>query len=876
MTGDDGDSDSFRGLTSPIVGERGGDNSVPGIPVGITLVDAAGQTYTFGTASVDSVRDDSANLSLSPITGSSTDPATPTLSGPAGNDEASAAGGSSGWWDIPIAVSSDPSLDTSATFVVQEDGATRFAALSSLTLTTSSTGSAGGSLAPSLPVGSDISALVVVAPSDGGSLAVGSGAGSSAAEAAAAAISPTVSIIGSPVEGTTLTASAVVTGGFTGSTVFHWQRFYAGSWFNIPVQLSPYSPGEIITFVTTPTYVVREEDENVAAIRVEAAFVDGSGVTQATVDSPSTGPVLDEPATLSLSSIAGSPVVGATLTVSGLVTTDDFTGAPAFNWQRFYSGGWWDIPVQLSPYSSGEVLTYVTTPTYVVRAEDADVLAIRVEGTYIDDTGQTFTAFSDLGRGVTIVQPPRLTAADAFLGEDEASVALAITDAARDSQYTLGNVTISGVPADWSLSGDGAASIAAGTWTVGSGGLGSLVLVAPSAGIFTLGVTASESAAGPTGVLTATATTSFAVTVIELPIFSGPTSFSVLEAVTVPLAGIGVTALDSDDTLGATATLSGLPSGWTLFDGTAALAATGRVVTLPTADLGALAIETADNGSESGTLTLTVTSSEHGTTATGSAALTISATGQAELPTFGTATRWSGNPSGITLSGLSATSDDSDDTLSATLTGLAPGWRVVDPHSGSSFTSTSITGIPVADLGSLVVIAPTSATSASDVLTLTVGSSEGGNTTYASEVLTVVASSGGAPPADDSVTLSVIAGAASAENTSFATGVTGTLKLDHSAAFTGAISGLAAGDSIDLADLAFGSNLALSYTDNGTGGGTLTVDNGAKVVDLALLGQYAAAGFRAQSDPGGGTLITYSPQASATEVASLTNPSHQP
>src|SRR5208282_6234560 len=122
-----------------------------------------------------------------------------------------------------------------------------------------------------------------------------------------------------------------------------------------------------------------------------------------------------------------SPVEGTTLTASAVVT-GGFTGTTEFNWQRYYDGGWFDIPVQLGPtYSSGEVLTYVSTPTYVVRAEDEDVLAIRVEATYIDNSGQTFTAFSDLGSGgaeLTIVQPPLLTAADVSLCQDATSVAL--------------------------------------------------------------------------------------------------------------------------------------------------------------------------------------------------------------------------------------------------------------------------------------------------------------------------------------------------------------------------------------------------------------------------------------------------------------------
>jgi len=117
-------------------------------------------------------------------------------------------------------------------------------------------------------------------------------------------------------------------------------------------------------------------------------------------------------------------------------------------------------------------------------------------------------------------------------------------------------------------------------------------------------------------------------------------------------------------------------------------------------------------------------------------------------------------------------------------------------------------------------------------------------------------------------------GAASTENTSFAPGAVGILKLDQSGSFTGVVSGFAPGDAIDLTDLAFGSNMALGYTDNGAGAGVVTVGNAVQVVDLALLGQYAAAGFQAQSDPGGGTLITYTLQTSASDATSLTNLSH--
>src|SRR5439155_44778 len=210
-------------------------------------------------------------------------------------------------------------------------------------------------------------------------------------------------------------------------------------------------------------------------------------------------------------------------------------------------------------------------------------------------------AFSTDGVGggaVTISQPPQLIAADLTLGEDAASVALAITVAAFDSDYTLSGVTISGVPSGWSLSGDGVASIASGTWTVGSGGLGGLTLVPPSAEeaeTFTLSVTASETAIGPTGTVTATATASFAVTVTgvaELPVFGATTVWSGSEEGPITLSGLSATG-DSDDTL--SATLSGIPAGWTVRDGAAVLA---NGAGFAAADLGLLVVTAPDLGGE--------------------------------------------------------------------------------------------------------------------------------------------------------------------------------------------------------------------------------------------------------------------------------------
>jgi large repetitive protein len=117
------------------------------------------------------------------------------------------------------------------------------------------------------------------------------------------------------------------------------------------------------------------------------------------------------------------------------------------------------------------------------------------------------------------------------------------------------------------------------------------------------------------------------------------------------------------------------------------------------------------------------------------------------------------------------------------------------------------------------------------------------------------------------------AGAAST-NTSFAAGTAGTLKLDQSAGFTGTVAGFAAGDALDLADIGFAAGTTLSYAaDIGGTRGTLTVSDGTHTASLALLGQYAAAGFQDAADTGAGTLVTYVPPPGSASVL-VAQPQH--
>ncbi|MDB5394510.1 MAG: hypothetical protein JWM91_2016, partial [Rhodospirillales bacterium] len=99
-------------------------------------------------------------------------------------------------------------------------------------------------------------------------------------------------------------------------------------------------------------------------------------------------------------------------------------------------------------------------------------------------------------------------------------------------------------------------------------------------------------------------------------------------------------------------------------------------------------------------------------------------------------------------------------------------------------------------------------------------------------------------------------GGTSAENTTFDFGAAGTLKLDQSAGFTGAVSGFGAGDVIDLADFGFGSGTTLAYVANATNsGGTLSLSNGVHGAAIQFVGHYATADFLADADHDHGTLI---------------------
>lgn len=119
-------------------------------------------------------------------------------------------------------------------------------------------------------------------------------------------------------------------------------------------------------------------------------------------------------------------------------------------------------------------------------------------------------------------------------------------------------------------------------------------------------------------------------------------------------------------------------------------------------------------------------------------------------------------------------------------------------------------------------------------------------------------------------TENVLAGG-SAAGVTFA-GAHAHLVLAHASALTGSISGWQGTDTIDLGDIAFGSQTTLGYAANSNHtGGVLTVSDGSHVATLSLLGQYAAASFALSSDGYGGVLIT-NPAAAGQVQSVLASP----
>jgi hypothetical protein len=102
-------------------------------------------------------------------------------------------------------------------------------------------------------------------------------------------------------------------------------------------------------------------------------------------------------------------------------------------------------------------------------------------------------------------------------------------------------------------------------------------------------------------------------------------------------------------------------------------------------------------------------------------------------------------------------------------------------------------------------------------------------------------------------------GGSVSENVTFASGSSGTFKLDHSltAPFTGTIFGLTPKDAVDLVDLTYVPGEMKATYDSSAG--TLTITNGSKMVSLNLSGNFTNATWVLSKDASGGTTVVDPP-----------------
>ena len=104
-------------------------------------------------------------------------------------------------------------------------------------------------------------------------------------------------------------------------------------------------------------------------------------------------------------------------------------------------------------------------------------------------------------------------------------------------------------------------------------------------------------------------------------------------------------------------------------------------------------------------------------------------------------------------------------------------------------------------------------------------------------------------------------------------GSTGTLQFENPSSFTGTVAGLTGQDTLDLLYINPATVRTPTYTGNSSEG-TLTVTDGTRTANIALLGNYLASTFVASSDGHGGTAIIDPALTSFNQQMVLTPPQH--
>jgi hypothetical protein len=208
------------------------------------------------------------------------------------------------------------------------------------------------------------------------------------------------------------------------------------------------------------------------------------------------------------------------------------------------------------------------------------------------------------------------------------AVTLGATDTVLDSDDTLGNVTITGLPTDLTnVGGGGSYTAASGTWTGTAAQFNALSFTtAEQEGTFVLSISATTS-----GAEAGMTTGGYSLTinsVAEAPALNVPTSVAVTEGSSVTFSitdGLG--EVDADASLG-NVTITGMPNGVTFNTGSLS----GGTLTLTQAQLGNLTMTVPEG--DNFTLIASVTTTDGTSSATTTKNIGVNVAGVAEAPTL--------------------------------------------------------------------------------------------------------------------------------------------------------------------------------------------------------------------------------------------------
>lgn len=267
-----------------------------------------------------------------------------------------------------------------------------------------------------------------------------------------------------------------------------------------------------------------------------------------------------------------------------------------------------------------------------------------------------------------VATPPLLTVLGTS-GTEDSVIPMSITAslADTDGSETL-SIVVSGVPADATLS---AGTLNAdGTWSLTQGDLAGLALIPPPhfSGSITLTVAAISSENGTTATVGASLPITIAGVASAPNLVVGSATGTEDHAIALP---ISASLADTDGSETLSVTITGVPAGASL---SAGVHNSDGSWSLAPGDLAGLSLTPPPHWSGAITLTVAATSSENGSTATVSATLPITITGEATAPTLQVSAAAGNEDTAIPLQINAALIDtDGSEMLSILISGVPTG-----------------------------------------------------------------------------------------------------------------------------------------------------------------------------------------------------------